>query len=670
MGHQAMPRRATVTAVVLPILVIALLGITLSGCDEDDVEKMLGGSTAAAIESTYGVNNDPLLVEWLDDMGQTMVSFSTRQHIPYSFKILETDMVNAFAGPWGHVYVTEGLLEFADSEEEVATVVGHEIGHVVNRDIIKSFKKNILFGIGVSVISDKSETLGTIAGIGTGLLSLRYSRKDEYDADDSGRFLSYRAGYNPGSQVHFLQHLMDEKGRRSPSYIEVLLSTHPPTDRRINRQVQMAENDPQNPDALVQIGQGYMRRAQYATALGYFQKAAELKPEAEYIEVAAADALAACGGDKQAVEKYQIILASRHNNLYAQQQLGLVQAKPPVVVVAITPEQANQARDYLPEAHLTALAAGTAAAQAETFAEQFGGRIRPMALRNSQISNELIGLSDRYPEIDDAIKDAVLEANAAIGKTAEVVYSLEAIAPLVSSAACGLSEVSEQLEEQLAQLAAGKGEAGHLAVIKRSVADIKAAMADLAGAQNEALGLTASADQIQWRANENLTAMKSLLACDEKEDRGWRSVLLSQLASSTQQHAEQVLAACRKCHKPVRRAQLRKLVVQANIAGMAAPPAQRAALDELVAYHMRGNSGDVGVLRNEGMGYGEAAYVLAISDSSHRAPVQLLGGTASTRSVVDQLCQFSTSDYGPRIMMKFLVHSMQEEVVNASPLDL
>ena len=115
---------------------------------------------------------------------------------------------------------------------------------------------------------------------------------------------------------------------------------------------------------------------------------------------------------------------------------------------------------------------------------------------------------------------------------------------------------------------------------------------------------------------------------------------------------------------------MRKLIVQANIAGMAAPSAQRAALDELVAYYMRGGSGDVGVLRNEGMGYGEAAYVLAISASSHLAPSKLSSPTAASSSIVDQLRHVSVSDYGPRIMMKFLVHSMQEEVANASPLDL
>ncbi len=103
MDAQTRHSHSRLVVVTVLVLVTALFGVVLSGCDEDDVEKMLGGSTAASVEAMYGVNRDPLLSVWLDDMGQRLVSFSTRQQIPYSFRIVETDMVNAFAGPWGHI---------------------------------------------------------------------------------------------------------------------------------------------------------------------------------------------------------------------------------------------------------------------------------------------------------------------------------------------------------------------------------------------------------------------------------------------------------------------------------------------------------------------------------------------------------------------------------------
>ena len=70
-------------------------------------------------------------------------------------------------------------------------VVGHEIGHIVNRDSIKTFKRSMIWSILNAVLTSKSQTAGDITGIGLGLLSLRYSRLDEYDADDSGVSLSY-----------------------------------------------------------------------------------------------------------------------------------------------------------------------------------------------------------------------------------------------------------------------------------------------------------------------------------------------------------------------------------------------------------------------------------------------------------------------------------------------
>ncbi len=671
MGAQTVCGRLRIAAAAVLILALSLLGVILSGCDEDDIEKMLGSTTASSIEGAYGVNRDPLLANWLEDMGQTMVSFSTRQQIPYSFRILETDMVNALAGPWGHIYVTEGLLDFADSDEQIAGVVGHEIGHVVNRDIMKSFKKNILFGVGVSVIDRKSDTAGTIAGIGIGLLSLRYSRKAEYAADDSGRMLSYRTGFNPMSEVDFFQRLMDEKERRSPSYIEIMLSSHPPTQRRIDRQMQTAELSPNNPDALAKIGQGYMRRARYATALEYFQRVATLTPSAPHIQVAMADALAACGGNEPAMTKYQAIMASQQDNAYAQQRLALVQGQPPVVVAALTPAEASQARDHLQEAHLVVLSASTAAIEAEAFAAQLSSRVKPIADLNSRMSNELMGLADKHRELDASVQTAVLAANAAIGKAAEVVYSLEALAPMVSATASGLNEVAEQLEVKLKQLAAGEGEAGQLAVVERSAAEIEAAVGELEQARSEALALASTADHIQWLAHDNLTAMKNLLGRDEEdEDHVSLCMQLRHLATGTQEQAERALDACRRCRRPVKRAELRRLIVQGNLAGMAAPPTQRAALDKLVAHYMRAASADVALLRKEGLGYGDGAYLMAVAVSGRVPASKLMPEVVSGSSMVDQLEHSSASSYGPRIMMKFLVHAMEDEVYALSQLDL
>jgi len=653
MDAQTRHSHSRLVVVTVLVLVTALFGVVLSGCDEDDVEKMLGGSTAASVEAMYGVNRDPLLSVWLDDMGQRLVSFSTRQQIPYSFRIVETDMVNAFAGPWGHIYVTEGLLDFAECEEEVAGVVGHEIGHVVNRDIIKSFKQSILFGIGTSVLSN-----------------LRYSRKDEYGADDQGRILTYRCGYNPIGEVDFFQRLMDEKEGHSPSYIETMFRTHPPTKRRIDRQAQMPELDPKNPDALVKIGQGYMQRARYATALTYFQQAAIFAPDEQLIQVAMADALAACGCDEAATGKYQAILASRQSNKYAQQHLAQVEGRPPVVVGALTAQEAAAARDYQSDAHLLAMSAATAAVEAETFARQLHSRIKPVAAANRRISDQLSQLTESSGELAESAQSAVLDAHKAIAKASEVVYSVESTAPAVVATAADLKNAAAQVEAKLNELAAGQGEAGQLAVLKRSMAEIRAAMEDLQESRVQTSQLADRADQIQQLAAQNVHSIRDLLSRDEDEDMSVLSMHLRGLAADTLRQAKQATEACRNCRTPVRRAGVRTLIVQANLAGMAAAPAQRPALDRLVAYFMRTDSKDVEQLRQDrGLGFGDAAYVMAVSTTSNSKPARLLPGLPG-RSLVDQLSNYTDSSYGAQIMLKYLVYAMQEEVHTLSKLDI
>jgi len=665
----AIHRHPSVAAVciLLGTLTVAMIG----GCKENDIEKVLGGSTAASVEASYGVNRDPLLSVWLDDLGQRLVSFSTRQQIPYSFKIVKTDMVNAFAGPWGHIYVTEGLLDFAESDEEVAGVVGHEIGHVVNRDIIKSFKQSILFGIGTSVISDKSRTWGDIAGIGLGLLSLRYSRKDEYDADDQGRLLTYRSGYNPVGEVDFFQRLMDEKEGHSPSYIEVMFSTHPPTKRRIDRQMETAELDPKNPDALVNIGQGYMQRARYAEALTYFQRASALVPEQEYIQVAMADALAACGHDEPATGKYQAILASRQSNKYALQHLAEVESRPPMVVAALTAQEAAAARNLQSDVHLLAMSADTAAVQAETFARQLRSRIKPVAAANTRISDQLAELAESSNDLTESAQGALLDASKAITTASQVVYSMESVVPAVITTATDLKNAAAQVEAKLKKLAAGQGEAGQLAVLKRSMGEIRAAMDDLQQNQTQTHQIANRADQIQQLAAQNVDVLHDLLSRDEDEDVSLLAMHLRSLAGDTSRQAQQAAEACRNCRTPARRAGLRTLIVQANLAGMAAEPAQRSALDHLVAYFMRADPKDVEQLRQErGLGFGDAAYVMAVSTTNNSKPSKLLGHSLPGRSLVDQLSNYTESPYGAQIILKYLVHAMLDEVHTLSKLDI
>ncbi len=663
MGVHTRPA-ARASTLIMVALLLPLVVLLIAGCDEDDIERQLGRMTAASVEGTYGVNRDPLISDWIDHVGQTMVSFSTRQQIPYTFKVLRSDIVNAFAAPWGHIYVTEGLLDFAETEDEIWCVVGHEIGHVEHRDIMKSLKQSILFGIGASLIGDKSETLGSVAGIGLGLLSLRYSRKDEYAADDEGRILSYQAGYDPHGEIGFFERLQKEKQRGSPCYIQVLLSTHPPTSRRIDRQNNQPELDAQNTAALLHIGRGHMRRAHYTRAIKYLTEALDLKPGSVQVHTAMADALAARGQYELAAQHYQMALDQQQGDRYVGQRLAQAQNTSPLTLAALTPAESTQAQQEQDAARLLALRASTAAIQAELFAKQVDTRIAGAVRSNQQTTSGLLGLSEEDWDLDDVAQDAVLDANAAIAKAADSVYGLEQVKSLISVIAPELKQAGAEAVSCLRKMAAGEGYTGQVAIVQRSLLELEEALDELEIAQDQALASASIVQQAQNAATDSLATIQRIMSLDEdREDRRALLVIgVRQLTTLTENRANAASAAVRRAKKPAARARLRTLVAQLNLRGVAAPAAQIPALDKLVAHYTMGESPQVSQLRHDGLGYGDAALIIATSKSARLAPSQLAEGLSLDRSVVNHISTLSDSSYGARILLKFLARAMEQEV--------
>jgi len=656
--------RSVIGRAVAVVLMTALALVAISGCDEDSIERQLGRSTAASVESTYGVNHDPLLCEWITHVGQTMVSFSTRQQIPYTFKVLETDIVNAFAGPWGHVYVTEGLLEFAETEDEIWTVVGHELGHVEHRDIIKSLKQSLLFGVGASIVGGESQTLGDIAGIGAGLLSLRYSRKDEYAADDEGRWLSYAAGHDPHDQIRFFNRLQKEKERGSPSYLEVVLSTHPPTERRIDRQQQQPELNPSNVAALLHIGRGYMRRAHYGQAVNYLESAVDLAPDSVQAHTALADALAGRGEHELAAQHYQIALSHQHSDRYVAQRLNQAQNPAVISLAAVTPQETAEAQQYLDKAGLIALQASTAAVQVETFSQQLARRLAPATNRNRQTTDELLGLAGGESELDDSTNTVVIAGNAAISRAADSVYAAEQIRGLVAKMGPRVKQTGAEAHNCMERLAAGQGYSGQGVIVRRSLTELETALSELQHAREQALGSVGMIQQAQNSAADTLETVRKIMHCDE-DDEDMKRLLISQarlLSAATDSQAEKALAAVKKAKKPAAKAQLRTLVSELNLVGLKADATQIPALDKLVAYYTMGQAAEVSRLREEGFGYGDTALVLAGAKSARQAPSSLAKDVSLGRSLVDQVSAVTDSSYGARVLLRFLAGAMAQEV--------
>lgn len=174
----------------------------------------------------YRLSPDQQAQRYVENIGQRLVQASDSRDIPYTFQVLASDQINAFAAPGGFIYVTEGLIEEADNEAQLASVMAHEIAHINQRHGIKALKRQVLAG-GIADIAGVDSS--TLAQIGYQVaIELPRSRDFEYAADEGGLRILDQAGYPPSAFVNFLQQLMDA------SVPPEFLRTHPTNENRID----------------------------------------------------------------------------------------------------------------------------------------------------------------------------------------------------------------------------------------------------------------------------------------------------------------------------------------------------------------------------------------------------------------------------------------------------
>jgi predicted Zn-dependent protease len=203
-------------------------------------EIKMGKEADPQIVAEYGLYDDPGLQAYVNGIGQEIATVSHRSNLEYTVRVVDTPIVNAFALPGGYVYITRGILAHFNSEDELAGVMGHEIGHVVARHGAESMSRAQLAGLGLAVGSVVSETFAKysqFAGAGVGLLFLSFSRDQESESDLLGVEYSTTVGYDSHRMADFfktLSMMREESGQSLPGF----LSTHPdPGDReaRVNR---------------------------------------------------------------------------------------------------------------------------------------------------------------------------------------------------------------------------------------------------------------------------------------------------------------------------------------------------------------------------------------------------------------------------------------------------
>ncbi|MGK7896909.1 MAG: M48 family metallopeptidase [Xenococcus sp. (in: cyanobacteria)] len=166
------------------------------------------------------------ITNYINDIGQKLARTSDRPDIPYTFQVVDDKSINAFATMGGFVYINTGLILKSENEAELASVIGHEIGHIVGRHSIKQMRET---AIAQGVLSTAGLDTSQAVQIGVELaLTRRNSREDELEADSFGLENLKKAGYAPSGMLSFMQKLL-EAGGSTPTF----LSTHPATSERI-----------------------------------------------------------------------------------------------------------------------------------------------------------------------------------------------------------------------------------------------------------------------------------------------------------------------------------------------------------------------------------------------------------------------------------------------------
>ena len=226
------------------ILLLILLMCALSSCatqeyntatGTDDIifvstekEINMGRSIAEGIEKNPDItlDPDPIMTERVKQIGERVASVSDRKEVSYTFRVIDDDDVNAFALPGGYIFIFRGLIEEVESDDELASVIAHEIAHVVARHSIKRLQGGIGFNIlQILMATTRTPDINRV-NAALGQLIMAYSREDEALADKTAVKYLRKAGYDPMAMIDFLKKLQEVR-RKSPARTYSAYRSHP-----------------------------------------------------------------------------------------------------------------------------------------------------------------------------------------------------------------------------------------------------------------------------------------------------------------------------------------------------------------------------------------------------------------------------------------------------------
>ncbi len=198
----------------------------------EEEERQIGGDVSTQIRTRFGVVQDPAIHKYVTLVGTLLAQQSERPKLAWTFIVLDTDGVNAFAAPGGFVHITRGALGLVDSEAELAGVLGHEIGHVVQKHTINAIRKGNATKLAADAAASRAAVLGAVANAAySNIVENAFDRGDEMDADRLSVQLTQKSGYAAGTLGGFLTRLTDRN--KDAQERNGLFASHPETRDRI-----------------------------------------------------------------------------------------------------------------------------------------------------------------------------------------------------------------------------------------------------------------------------------------------------------------------------------------------------------------------------------------------------------------------------------------------------
>ncbi len=227
-------------------------------------EIQMGQDADPGIVASMGLYPDESLQAYVQDLGSRLAARSERPNLPWTFRVLDDPLINAFALPGGYIYVTRGILAHLDSEAELAGVLGHEIGHVTARHSVNQISRAQVAQIGLGVgmiLAPELQRFEGVASASLGLLFLKFGRDDERESDQLGVRYMGRLGYDPAQ----LSGVMAMLGQVTSSGGEAggppeWLSTHPNPANREGAILEMASNAEVAADPPMVVREAFLAR--------------------------------------------------------------------------------------------------------------------------------------------------------------------------------------------------------------------------------------------------------------------------------------------------------------------------------------------------------------------------------------------------------------------------